>query len=182
VASQVAEHLAAQLDIIVARKVGAPRQPELAMAAVTSRGDLFVNQDVVAALGISTDDFNAAAAAQVSEARRREETLRGPLPAVPIEGRTVIVVDDGMATGATTCAALRAARSQEPSSLLLAVPVGSRQACELAEAEADEVRCLYVPEPFYAVGFHYEIFDAVEDAEVRQILERAHARWIARRA
>ncbi len=175
VASEVAQALSAPLDIILVRKIGVPWQPELAVGAVVdgSRPELVINPDVQQLAGISQDYVEAEAKRQLAEIdRRRALYLRGR-PQQALQGRTVILVDDGIATGATTRAALRAARRQRPAHLVLAVPVAAPDTlADLAE-EADEIVCLHAPAAFGAVGAHYRDFHQLSDEEVVALLDRA---------
>lgn len=175
VAREVARDVDGTLDIVVARKLGAPGVPELAIGAVTADGGRFLNDDVIAIARVSPQYLEEETAVQMAEASRRERWLRNLRPAVPIAGRTVIVVDDGLATGATMRAAVRSVRRQQPAKLVVAVPVGSREACTALRQEADEVVCPHELEAFGAVGLYYERFDPVEDVQVQGILEEAHA-------
>ncbi len=177
VAAAVALRLDAELDIIVARKLGAPQQPELALGAVTATGDRYLNQPILEELHVPEAYLERVTTEQVAEARQREERFRGTRPPSRIQGRVAIVVDDGLATGATMRAALRSARGQRPSRLVMAVPVGPPQSCSALAAEADEVVCLYQPSPFWAVGLHYERFQPPQDADIQHLLEEAHARY-----
>jgi putative phosphoribosyl transferase len=172
VAAAVARVLDADLDVVVARKLGAPGSPELAIGAVTANGGQFLNEDIVEELEVSAAYIEKVSAEQRAEARRREERFRGGRPAARVPGRTVIVVDDGLATGATMRAAVRSVRSQQPDRLVVAVPVGSHQACDALRSEVDEVVCLYQPDPFWAVGLYYQHFQPTEDDEVQEILEK----------
>jgi putative phosphoribosyl transferase len=174
VAAEVARALGADLDVIVARKLGAPGQPELAIGAVTSNGGRFLNQDVIRSIGVSDEYLGKVTASEMAEAHRREEKFRGGRPAAQIEGRIVIIVDDGLATGATMRASVRSVRTHQPSRIVVAVPVGSGEACAALRQEADEVVCMYEPEPFWAVGLYYENFEPTEDSEVTEILEQNH--------
>lgn len=175
VAREVARGVGGVLDIVVARKLGAPGAPELALGAVTADGGRFLNEEIIAIAGASPQYVEAVTAVQMAEARRREQWLRNLRPAIPLAGRTVIVVDDGLATGATMRAAVRSVRKQQPAKLIVAVPVGSREACTALRKEADEVVCPHELEAFGAVGLYYEHFDPVEDVQVQGILEEAHA-------
>lgn len=178
VAAEIAQALDAELDVIVARKLGAPGAPELAIGAVTSNDGRFLNASLIRELGISESYLEAITASERAEAQRREIIFRGQRPAPAIAGRVVIVVDDGLATGATMRAAVRSVRQSAPSRLVIAVPVGSVDSCESLRLEVDEVVCPSRPKPFRAVGHHYARFPAIEDAEVRHILEAA---WAGRR-
>jgi predicted phosphoribosyltransferase len=172
VAAEVARALDADLDVVVARKLRAPGAPELAIGAVTGDGVRFLNEDIVRDLEVRNGYLDAETATQSLDARRREVRFRGAEPPADVKGRTVIIVDDGLATGATMRAAVRSLRKQRPARLVVAVPVGSRQACEALREEADEVVCPSVPEPFFAVGEHYRNFAPTEDDEVVEILRR----------
>lgn len=171
VAAEIARQLEAELDVVVARKLGAPGQHELAIGAVTADGGRFLNEEMLAALQVSTSYLDAITRVETAEARNRATWLRSLRPAAPIAGRTVIVVDDGLATGATMLASVRALRARGPARLIVAVPVGTRDACEALRSEADEVVCPLQPEPFGAVGLYYEHFEQVEDEQVRGLLE-----------
>ncbi|HEY6948741.1 MAG TPA: phosphoribosyltransferase family protein [Gemmatimonadales bacterium] len=170
VAAAVADALDGELDVVVARKVGAPLQPELALGAVTADGSSVFNDDIVSALGIDPDTLARLTAVQRTDAKRREERFRSGRPPLALAGRTVIVVDDGLATGATMRAAVRAARAAKPGRLLVAVPVGAADACDMLAREVDEVVCPARPEPFGAVGAYYERFAQVEDDAVTRLL------------
>lgn len=176
VAAAIADALGGELDVAVARKLGAPDQPELAIGAVTADGTTHLNTDLVRHLGITTDYLARVQRDELVEARRREARYRGGRPRPRIAGRPVVVVDDGLATGATVWAAVEAVRRQRPARLVVAVPVGSREACEALRAVADEVVCLAQPEPFGGVGLHYASFPQLEDDEVMQLLADAAER------
>jgi predicted phosphoribosyltransferase/dienelactone hydrolase len=180
VADEIAKRLDAELDVVVARKLGAPGYPELAIGAVTANGGRFLKQDVIRELGVSDAYLESVTAEQREEARRREERFREGRLAGDFPGRVVIIVDDGLATGATMRAAVRSVQAGHAEKTVVAVPVGSHEACAALRAEADEVVDLAEPEPFWAVGFYYEQFGQTEDAEVQQILSQAHARRPAR--
>jgi len=173
VAAEVARLLDAELDVVVARKLGAPGQEELAIGAVTADGGRFLNDEVIKLLNVSEPYVEAVTHVQMAEARRREDWLRMLRPAAPVAGRTIILVDDGLATGATMRAAARSLRQRLPARLVAAVPVGSREACTALRAEVDEVVCPRQPEPFGAIGFYYHHFEPVEDKQVRDLLEAA---------
>lgn len=172
VGAEVARALDAELDVVVARKLGAPLHAELAIGAVTADGERYLNQDIISQLRIDDAYLERITKEQGEEASRREQLFRGGRPPVDIKGRTALLVDDGLATGATMRAAARSLRKREPGRLVVAVPVGSREACWDLLKDADEVVCLAQPDPFCAIGLHYEQFDQVEDAEVTRLLQQ----------
>jgi putative phosphoribosyl transferase len=172
VAAEVARALDAELDVIVARKAGVPGHPELALGAVTSDGARFVNDDLISGLGLSQEAVDGAFEKATREAREREVRFRSGRPKPKVRDRTVIVVDDGVATGATMLAALRSVRSADPARLVAAVPVGAPETCELVAREADELVCLERPAYFVAVGQFYEHFPQVSDEQARDLLRR----------
>jgi putative phosphoribosyl transferase len=173
VAYEVARALDLPLDVLVVRKLGLPQQPELAMGAIASGGALVVNDEVVHYLGGRHDAFDAVRAHEQVELERRERDYRGARPPLEATGRTAILVDDGLATGATMEAAVRALKSLGARRVVVAVPVASQEALERIEALADEVVCLAAPPFFSAVGQWYADFGQTEDAEVRDLLARA---------
>jgi putative phosphoribosyl transferase len=178
VAAEVAQALDAPLDILVVRKLGSPYQPELGIGAVVD-GDapqILLEPDLVQRLGVDEQYIRDEARRQVEEIHRREAAYRGGRPATPLEGRTVIVVDDGVATGVSTRIALRALRAKRPARLILAVPVGAPETLRSLQAEADEVIALEAPDDFRAVGQFYTDFDQTSDEEVIELLERARGR------
>lgn len=170
VAAEVARRLALELDIAVARKLGAPGMEELALGAITPDGVRYVDEALVHTLDVSEEYLEAVATAQAREAQRRQRLLRGDRPAPRVTNRVVIVVDDGLATGSTMRATVRALRPKDPARIIVAVPVGSREACARLAEDADEVICPYTPEDFMAISIFYERFEAVEDEEARRIL------------
>ena len=173
VAFEVAQALHAPLDVFIVRKLGVPFQPELAMGAVASGGIRVLHQEVIAQLGIPADVIDRIAAREAEEITRREAAFRGNAPAPAATGRTIILVDDGLATGSTMRAAVRALRPQKPARIVVAVPVAPPASCRDLRAEADELTCLYAPEGFAAVGEWYHDFSQTTDDEVRQLLTRA---------
>jgi putative phosphoribosyl transferase len=179
VAAQVARALNADLDVVVSRKLGSPVSAELAIGAVTANGGRFLNEDLMRTLNVSEAYLTAVTETQRAEARRRETLFRGSRPAPVIAGRTVILVDDGLATGATMRAAVRSVRLQRPKRIVVAVPVGSPEACAALRDEADEVVCLYEPTYLGAVGYYYRDFEQTQDRDVQTLLDRqfieAHA-------
>lgn len=175
VAFEVARALGAPLDIFLVRKLGVPGHEELAMGAIATGGVRILNTSVVGQLGISQDTVNAVAAEELRELERRERVYRGDRAAPEVRGRTVILVDDGLATGSTMRAALTALRRQKPERLIVAVPVGAPETCAEFQEEADEVVCAQTPRPFRAVGMWYEDFSQTTDEEVHELLEQATA-------
>jgi putative phosphoribosyl transferase len=170
VAAAVARRLGAPLDAFGVRKLGLPGQPELAMGAIASGGVVVLNEEVIYRSGVSKDTLARVVAAERAELERRERAYRGDRPPVTPAGALVILVDDGLATGATARAALRAVRRTGPAEVWLAVPVCPRGAVQEFAAEADRVVCLSEPRPFSAVGRHYRRFDSTTDGEVRALL------------
>lgn len=180
VAHEVATSLDCDLDLLLVRKLGAPHHPELGIGAIVDgdRPQIFVNDEVVGRMAVPPGYIEQEAERQIGEiARRRATYLTGRKP-LPVAGRTVIVVDDGIATGGTVRAALRAIRQQKPARLVLAVPVAAPDSLLSLASECDEVICLVTPEPFYAVGIHYEDFTQTTDEEVKALLE-AHSKVTA---
>ena len=170
VASEVARALGVPLDVFVVRKLGVPGHEELAMGAIASGGVRQVNRDVVEALGIPPKVIDAVAAQEQHELERREAAYRGARPPLSLINKTVILVDDGLATGSTMRAAVMAARQQQPARVIVAVPVGAVSTCADLATEADDVVCVRTPEPFVAVGLWYRDFTATTDQEVRSLL------------
>src|SRR2546422_1830363 len=173
VAYEVARALGAPLDVFLVRKLGVPGHEELAMGAVATGGVRVLNDDVVRALQIPESMIDAVAAREQHELARRERLYRGNRPPPDVRGRTVILVDDGLATGATMHAAVKALRQQQPGRIVVAVPTASPEICEELRAEVDEVICAITPDPFYAVGLWYEDFSQTTDEEVRELLARS---------
>ena len=175
VAYEVARALRAPLDIFVVRKLGVPGQPELAMGAIATGGVRVLNRDVVEALGIPPQMVEAVAQREQTELERREREYRGARPAPDVRGKVVILVDDGLATGATMRAAAMALKIQQPARVVVAVPTAAREACDDFRAEVDEVVCAETPPRFGAVGMWYDDFRETSDEEVRDLLNRAAA-------
>lgn len=171
VAAQVARALGALLDVFVVRKLGVPGHRELAMGAIASGGTRVLNHDVIGMLGISERAINAVAAEETAELERREREYRGARPFPDVHGATVILVDDGVATGSSMLAAIGALRRLEPAAIVAAAPVMSRQARASLVRAADACECVSEPEPFFGVGSWYEDFSQTSDDEVRALLE-----------
>jgi len=174
VAFEVAKALHAPLDVIVVRKLGVPGQEELAMGAIATGGVRILNNDVVQFLGIPDEVINKIAVQEQQELERRERLYRGDRPAYAVRGRTVILVDDGIATGATMHAAVAALKLRQPARILIAVPTAAPSTCDEFASEVDELVCVLRPEPFIAVGYWYRQFSQTSDEEVRSLLEQAN--------
>ncbi len=174
VAYEVAQALHAPLDVFMVRKLGVPGHEEYAMGAIASGGVRVLNEDVVRSLDISERAIAAVADAEQLELERRERLYHGDRPRPDVHGRTVILVDDGLATGSTMLAAVRALRIQQPARIVVAVPTGSPDTCEQMRNVADDVVCATTPQPFRAVGLWYRDFSQTTDDEVRELLARAH--------
>jgi putative phosphoribosyl transferase len=169
VGAAVADALGASLDVVIPRKIGAPGNPELGLGAVAGHVEV-LDRDLIERLGVGEEYLRDEIEAQRREATRREDAYRGDRPAAELSGRVAVVVDDGIATGGTATAALRLARSQGATRVVLAVPVGPSQAMARLREEADEIRILRTPEPFYAVGQWYLDFPQVTDERVIELL------------
>ncbi len=170
VAYEVALRLDASLDILLVRKLGAPGQRELAAGAIASGGVRVLNQGVIDALGISGEALARITQEEERELQRRERLYRGTRERPPVAGRSVILIDDGVATGATMRAAIAVLRKQHPKRIIVAVPVAAADTVKVLEGEADEVVCLATPAPFLAIGRWYSNFQQVSDDEVRELL------------
>jgi putative phosphoribosyl transferase len=181
VAFEVATRLHAPLDAYVVRKLGVPGHEELAMGAVAGDGTVVLDDRLIAALGITEDQFDDVVRRELEEVHRREEAYRDGRPEPGVFGKAVIVIDDGLATGSTMRAAAIALRRRAPASIVVAVPTAAARTCEELKSVADVVVCPYTPEPFYAVGLYYEDFRQTTDDEVRALLREASAleakRW-----
>jgi predicted phosphoribosyltransferase len=176
---EVAQALEAPLDIFVVRKLGVPGHEELAMGAIASGGTCVLNNDVIAALKPPFHVIQEVAARERQELERRERAYRGDRPPLEVRGRTVILVDDGLATGSTMRAVVAALRRLEPARLIVAVPTAAPSTCVEIGEVADGCICAITPEPFYAVGIWYEDFPQTTDEEVCDLLERASLRAMA---
>jgi putative phosphoribosyl transferase len=173
IAFEIANVLHAPLDVFIVRKLGAPGQPELAMGAIASGGLRVMNDDILGMLRVSEATIAATIAEEQQELERREGLYRGDRPALKIAGKTVIVVDDGIATGATMRAAVRALKAQQPARLIVAIPTAAVDTCHALRQEVDEVVCLATPEPYIAVGRWYKDFAQTSDAEVQALLAQS---------
>jgi putative phosphoribosyl transferase len=170
VAYEVAHRLGAPLDVLVVRKVGAPDHPELAIGAVGAAGVVVTDEATMALVGVGPDEFADLARREQMEVERRERLFREGLPPLDLRDRRVILVDDGLATGATMRAAVEVARTLGAVEVIVAVPVGAPEACARLAERADRVVCLFEPESFVAVGYWYTDFAQTDDAEVRRLL------------
>jgi predicted phosphoribosyltransferase len=175
VADEVAQALQAPLDVFVVRKLGVPGHEELAMGAIASGGVRVLNPDVLSYIQTHPAIINLVTEHETNELQRRERLYRGNRPPVDVKGRTVIIVDDGLATGSTMRAAVRALRQQQPKKMIVAVPVGARETCDSFKHEVDTMAvCAITPEPFQAVGLWYLDFAQTTDEEVHDLLARAN--------
>jgi predicted phosphoribosyltransferase len=172
---ELARALDAPLDVVLVRKLGVPGQEELAIGAIASGGVRILNDDVVAALGLTDKKIDRLASGEHAQLRSREARYRDNRAPVDLEDRVVIIVDDGLATGASMRAAVIAVRRQQPRKLVVGVPVASKRICDKLRPLVDAVICTSTPEPFRAVGCWYEHFDQTSDDEVHDLLARAHA-------
>ena len=170
---EVARALHVPLDVYIVRKLGVPGHEEYAMGAIASGGVRVLNEKIVQLLGIPDDAVEAVARAEQRELERRERQYREGRPPLDVRGRTVILVDDGLATGATMLAAVKALQAEQAERIVVAVPTAAPQTCEDMRHEADEVICATTPEPFHAVGLWYRDFDQTSDEEVHELLAQA---------
>ena len=175
VAREVARILEAPLDVLVVRKLGSPFQPELAFGAIAAAGERYIDREMVERIGLAEEQVEEIVAREREELRRREKEFRGERGELPVAGRTVIVVDDGVATGATLRAALRVLGESEAERVVAAVPVAPSESLDVLEEEADQVICLRTPEPFLAISPHYRSFPQTSNDEVRRLLDGARA-------
>jgi predicted phosphoribosyltransferase len=170
VGHEIAQVLNAPLDVYITRKIGAPHNPELAIGAVASDGTLLIDHQLARRLAVSQSYIDQESARQTQEISRRLAEYRGKRPSPDLAGKVVILVDDGVATGATTLATIKAIKSQQPLQLILAIPVGPRDSIESLRQEVDQLYCLHAPEVFWAVGAFYNVFDQTSDEEVKALL------------
>lgn len=175
VAFEVATALRAPLDVFLVRKLGVPGQEELAMGAIATGGVRVLNHDLVDYLSIPGSVIDEITNEELKELRRGERTYRGDRPDPDVSGKTVILIDDGLATGSTIRAAAQALRQQGPKKIVVAVPVSAPQTCDEYEIGVDEIVCAVTPEPFLGVGRWYDDFSQTSDQEVKELLERAQA-------
>ncbi|GAB3249482.1 phosphoribosyltransferase [Larkinella harenae] len=173
VAYEVARQLKAPLDVFLVRKLGVPGQEELAFGAIASGGIRVLNTDLVRSMHLSQKVIEEITAREQQELKRREEAYRNVRPTVEIQGKTVFLIDDGLATGATMRAAAQALRQQKPTRVIAGVPVAAESTCEQLGKDVDAVVCTATPEPFYGVGRWYEDFSQTTDDEVKELLHRA---------
>lgn len=173
---EVARALGAPLDVFLVRKLGLPGHEELAMGAIASGGVQLLNTDVVRAMHVTAEQVHVAVQREERELERRAREYRDDRPLPAIAGKTVIIVDDGLATGATMRVAVRALRAERPERIVVAVPLGATETCASLRTDADEIVCAETPEPFYAVGTWYGRFDQTSDAEVCDLLSDASTR------
>ncbi len=175
VAYEVARALHVELDIVAVRKLGLPGQPEFAMGAIALGGIVVLDEDLIAMMGVPPAALERVITVERAEVARRERLYRGSRPPLDVRGRTLILVDDGLATGASVQAAVTALRRGKPASIVVASPVGSRQACHAIADCTDGCLCPEMPEPFYSVGLWYEDFSDTSDAGVKELLAQAWA-------
>lgn len=173
IAYEAAKVLDAPLDLIIPRKIGAPGNPELAIGAVTEDGTTILNQHIVDELGIPKEYIEMEKKNQIQEIRRRVNAYRGGAPSQSLEGKTVILIDDGVATGATMKAAIHSIRKQKPATIVVAIPVGPPDTIDELKGEVDRLVCPVIYEPFFAIGQFYEDFNQVSDEEVTQLMRLA---------
>jgi putative phosphoribosyl transferase len=176
VAAEVARALNAPLDVFLVRKLGLPAHPELAMGAIAEGNAVVLNEDVIASFGIPTDTVEQVEVRERAELARREQLYRGARKAPALDGRTVILIDDGLATGSTVEAAILALRSLKPARIVVAAPVGAAESCDRIGRLADEIVCAATPEIFSAVGQWYGNFSETSDDEVKQLLAESRSK------
>jgi len=179
VAYEVALSLNAPLDIFIVRKLGLPGREELAIGAIASGGVRVLNKDIIRMLSIPDEVINFVARREAQELERREKLYRGGRAAPETRDRTVILIDDGLATGASMRAAVVGLRAQHPAQIMVAVPAAAAETCDAFQDEVDEIVCAVTPEPFYGVGHWYEDFSQTTDEEVRNLLQEANHRLLS---
>jgi putative phosphoribosyl transferase len=177
---EVAAALRAPLDVFVVRKLGTPGQPELAMGAIASGGVRVLNEDVVQVLNLTSDAIDRVAQVEQQELERRERLYRADRAFPGLANQVVILIDDGLATGSTMRAAVKAVRQHRPSKIVVAVPAGAADTCAEFRSEVDEIVCVIAPEAFQAVGTWYEEFPQISDEEVRHLLEKSSRELVDR--
>lgn len=177
VAFEVAFALGAPLDVFTVRKIGAPWNEEFAIGAIASGGIVLLDRPLIEEYGIALSDVDRIVAVERREMERRDRLFRGNRPFPDLTGKTVIVVDDGLATGASMLAAVDALKARRPQRVIVAAPVGSVEACRTLRGVVDRCLCVFTPEPFYGVGMWYEDFEQTTDAEVILLLDRARERY-----
>ena len=178
VAYEVARALNAPLDVFLVRKLGLPGQEELAIGAIATGGVRVLNRDIIRMLSIPDELINFVARRELQELQRRERLYRGDRPPPDVRDRKIILIDDGLATGASMRAAVVSLRAQHPARILVAVPIAAESVCEAFRTEVDEIICAVTPEPFYGVGRWYEDFSQITDREVRILLEEANRQFL----
>jgi predicted phosphoribosyltransferase len=176
VAYEVASAIGAPLDVFVVRKLGVPRHEELAMGAVASGGVRVLNDEVVDELNVPDEVLDSVVTREIRELERREKVYRGDRPPLDVAGKTVVLIDDGLATGSTMRAAIAGLRQLHPHRIVVAVPIAAASTCRTVSAEVDEMVCAVTPDPFIAVGLWYDDFSATSDDEVRALLAHAQER------
>ena len=180
VAYEVSRTLNAPLDIFLVRKLGVPGREELAMGAIASGGIRVLNEDIIRVLNIPQEIINIVTQNELQELQRREHSYRGERPAPEIRDRIVILIDDGLATGASMRAAVVGVRAQDPARIVIAVPAAAPETCDAFQFEVDEMVCAMTPEPFYGLSRWYEDFSQTTDEEVRMFLEEANHQLLYR--
>ncbi len=175
VAFEIAQALHVPLDIILVRKLGTPGQRELAMGAIASGGIRILNQQLIAELGVTKEQLAETVAAQEAELQRREQLYRGVRPGIPVQGKIIILVDDGIATGSSMLAAINALRTLQPQKIVVAVPVAPSHRVDPIQKAVEEFVCVLAPEWFFSIGEFYENFSQIDDSEVHALLERGVA-------
>jgi putative phosphoribosyl transferase len=179
VAFEVARALGVPLDVFVVRKLGVPGHEELAMGALASGGVRVLNEDVVKAANISDEEIEETVQVEREELAWHERLYRGERPSLDVRGQTVLVVDDGLATGSSMRAAITALRQLSPARIIVAIPVGALATCRDLHSQVDDLVCVYLPDPFFAVSAWYEDFAQTSDEEVQELLERAAREQVA---